>query len=1116
VVLSGFVALKEDLKRPYELLYNMYADQTGKPADIAPAIDSETVVANTPMSPDKSVQTHILPSLNSGLTSWWVNRLTLRWKVISLMLVALLVLLPLLAVPVRTILLDSYTRLEQRQMLTDLARAQNALNRQLDALANSVRDYAFSDATYAYTADHNSTYVQTGVTSADINNLRLNMLAIYDRSGKLLYGFGFDYASNRQEPLPAYFADPARQTDSLLSHEDVPRANNTIVNLPSGSMLVASLPILTDGQSGPYQGSFVVGRYLTADTLADLRDTTQLDVALTAPDPLLAGAAPSIRDDGPNIVGSAVVRDFEGKPALVLSVTSPRTIFGQGVSTVIYLALALLVIVLAFAVLFVVLLERVIISRMRRLSARVAEIGANSDPSARISVEGVDEIARLGNSINRSLDSLERSSRSKRETEARYLAVVDQTADSIFVIDPDTGFFLESNSAFRELLGYTREDMARLTVYDVVALEGVEVDRYIRRVLSEMRPQVTERHYLCKDGKTVRVEEYSSALRRDGRKVLSFMARDLSGTVRTGEKTLRQSEERFRAMVQNAADVITIVNPDGTIRYQSPSIERMLGFKTSRLIGMSIFDNLHDDDVSQMQQMVADVIQRPGTARRATLRIQHADGSWRFVEIIATNHLRDLNVGGIILNMRDVTERKVLEEQLMHQAFHDPLTGLPNRTYFLERLKSALDVSNKNRTLLAVMFVDLDNFKVINDSLGHHAGDLLLAEAARTIREAVRPLDTVARFGGDEFTLLLEDLESVEAAVGIAERIQHALQQPLLIENHEISVACSVGISFSDPLVPTPDLDPEELVRNADIAVYRAKADGKARITIFDREMNRYALHRLETEIELRRAIERNELVVYYQPLLDLLTGAVLEVEALVRWQHPQRGLVSPLEFIPLAEETSLIIPLGKWVLEEACMQAQAWKGLGKGVAGLVVCVNVSARQFRQHGLVDDIAYALEKSGLPPGDLKLEITETVGMEDPARSLATLRELKGLGIKLALDDFGMGYSSLSYLKHFPVDSIKLDRSFISGLGHNRQDTAVVYAAVSFAKALHLTITAEGIENNAQVEQLRALGCELGQGFLFSKPLPSWEMAEYLISHDPSAQTLPLLNAVRTML
>ena len=531
---------------------------------------------------------------------------------------------------------------------------------------------------------------------------------------------------------------------------------------------------------------------------------------------------------------------------------------------------------------------------------------------------------------------------------------------------------------------------------------------------------------------------------------------------------------------------------------------------------MSIFDNLHDDDVGQMQRMVAEVIERPGTAMRATLRIQHADLTWRFVEIIATNHLPDHNVGGIILNMRDVTERKVLEEQLMHQAFHDPLTGLPNRTYFLERLKAALATSHKNQTLLAVMFVDLDNFKVINDSLGHHAGDLLLAEAARTIRVAVRPLDTVARFGGDEFTLLLEDLEDVVAAVGIAERIQEALHQPLLIENHEISVACSVGIAFSDPSVPNTDLDPEELVRNADIAVYRAKADGKARITLFDREMNRYALHRLETEIELRRAIERNELVVYYQPLLDLLTGAVLEVEALVRWQHPQRGLVSPWSLSLWPKRLRLIIPLGKWVLEEACMQAQAWKGLGKGAAGLVVCVNVSARQFRQNGLVEDIAHALEISGLPPGDLKLEITETVGMEDPAQSLTTLRELKALGVKLALDDFGMGYSSLSYLKHFPMDSIKLDRSFISGLGNNRQDTAVVYAAVSFAKALHLTITAEGIESNAQVEQLRALGCELGQGFLFSKPLPSWEMAEYLISHDPSAQTLPLLNAVRTML
>ena len=316
-----------------------------------------------------------------------------------------------------------------------------------DGLANSVRDYAFSDGIYAYTTSHNAGYIQSRVTNADLNNLRLNVLAIYDRSGTLLYGSGFDYASNRQEPLPAYFADSARQTDPILSHEDLPRSNNTIITLPSGPMLVTSLPILTDGQTGPYQGSFVVGRYLTADTLTDLRDTTQLNVTLTAPstgsNSSAPGSVPLIRDAGPNVVGSTAVRDFEGNPVLVLSITTPRTIFGQGVKTVIYLALASLVIVLAFAFLFVVLLERVIIARMRRLSTRVAQIGAVNDPSARISVEGVDEIARLGISINRSLDSLERSSRSKRETEARYWAVVDQTAESIFVIDPDTGFFLE-------------------------------------------------------------------------------------------------------------------------------------------------------------------------------------------------------------------------------------------------------------------------------------------------------------------------------------------------------------------------------------------------------------------------------------------------------------------------------------------------------------------------------------------------------------------------------------------------------------------------------------------------------------------------------------------------
>jgi diguanylate cyclase (GGDEF)-like protein len=481
------------------------------------------------------------------------------------------------------------------------------------------------------------------------------------------------------------------------------------------------------------------------------------------------------------------------------------------------------------------------------------------------------------------------------------------------------------------------------------------------------------------------------------------------------------------------------------------------------------------------------------------------------VEIVATNHLRDSNVGGIILNIRDITERKALEERLIHQASHDPLTSLPNRALFSERLGHALTDAGNAGSLLAVMFIDLDNFKLINDSLGHQAGDVLLIEVAGRLRESVRPFDLVARFGGDEFTLLLEDLENSEVALGVAERIQKNLQEPFLVEQHEITIACCVGMAFNEP-----DTPPDELIRNADIAVYRAKANGKARITIFDKDMNQYALKRLELEIDLRRAIDRNELIVFYQPVLDLLTGDVASIEALVRWQDPRRGLVSPLEFIALAEETALIMPLGRWVLTEACTQTQIWKQMYPSAGNLSVCVNVSARQFRHKGLVADVARALEISGLPPSYLKLEITETVGIEDPDTTLETLRELKALGVMLALDDFGVGYSSLSYLKRFPVDTIKLDRSFVSGLGKNRQDTAVVYAAISFAKALRLEITAEGIETKAQVEQLRALGCEQGQGFYFAMPLPPVEMAQFLKTHDPSVQTLPLANATRTAL
>jgi diguanylate cyclase (GGDEF)-like protein/PAS domain S-box-containing protein len=547
----------------------------------------------------------------------------------------------------------------------------------------------------------------------------------------------------------------------------------------------------------------------------------------------------------------------------------------------------------------------------------------------------------------------------------------------------------------------------------------------------------------------------------------------------------RQSEERMAALVQNASDVIAIIDTRATVRYVSPSVRPILGYEPEALLNTTVLALVHPDDTSLVEHVITALVQQPGATEQVQLRARHRDGAWLHVETIGHNLLHDPAIRGIVLNTRDVTERKVFEQQLTHQAFHDALTGLPNRALFVDRLHQALARAARHQTTNAVLFLDLDRFKTVNDSLGHEVGDLLLVAATERILGCIRPEDTVARFGGDEFTILLEDVGDSTQAVRVAERILEALQRPLVIAQHEIVVSASIGVVLST----SADSQPSDVLRYADVAMYQAKHAGRARFALYDRSMNNAALENLTLEHDLRRAIERDELRLHYQPIVELATGRIAGMEALVRWQHPQRGMLSPAVFIPLAEETGLILSIGTWVIEEACRTMHQWHQRFTDGPAPAISVNLSARQFRQPNLAHHVAQALQRSGLAPQYLTLEITESVVMEDAATTIVTLHDLKALGIKLAIDDFGTGYSSLSYLKRFPVDTLKIDRSFLAGLGQNPEDTAIVEAVTNLAHALNLSVTAEGVET-AEVRQfLCTLGSEQAQGYFFGRPLPA---------------------------
>ncbi len=476
--------------------------------------------------------------------------------------------------------------------------------------------------------------------------------------------------------------------------------------------------------------------------------------------------------------------------------------------------------------------------------------------------------------------------------------------------------------------------------------------------------------------------------------------------------------------------------------------------------------------------------------------LRDKDGKLRYTEVNARMISRDIGSREIVCIARDVTERKQFEDRLHRLAFHDPLTSLPNRALLLERLNHALSRTQRSGAPHAVLFLDLDNFKLINDSLGHEAGDAVLQKMGKCLQRCVRPADTVARFGGDEFIILLEDLEDVQQPSLIAQRVLQELQQPITVDGQDIFTMASVGLATS-----SSGITASELVRNADTAMYYAKAQGKNRYAVFTDEMNERAIERLKLETDLRRAVERNEFDVFYQPIVDLKTGVVSEVEALVRWNHPERGQIAPANFVPIAEETGLIIPIGQLVLEQACRQVRAWHDEFPTEVPLILDVNLSPRQFQQPQLVPMVAETLRRTRFNPQFLKLEITEGMLMQDGERTAVTIRELKNLGLQLAIDDFGTGYCSLSYLKRFPVDTLKIDRSFIAGLGSNPQDTAIVQAIIAFAQALGISITGEGIETEAQIQQLDALACTRGQGYYLSRPLTRAAFEKILAQRQP---------------
>lgn len=655
--------------------------------------------------------------------------------------------------------------------------------------------------------------------------------------------------------------------------------------------------------------------------------------------------------------------------------------------------------------------------------------------------------------------------------------------------------------------------------------------------------QPCDRQYriVLKSGEIKWVQDSARFSRKEnGDVIVDGVALDISGR-KQAEEALRQSEQRFRSLIENATDITVILDADGIFRYISPSVKRILGYAPQRAIGHSALAMVHPDDAQLITQTLHKALQNPRKSQLPVeYRVRHRNGQACYLEAVATNLLHDPAVRGIVINCHDVTQRKLAEEQLLHDAFHDALTGLPNRALFTDRLEHALRLAKRRKDyLFAVLFLDLDRFKVVNDSLGHTIGDQLLVAVARRLEGSLRNGDTVARLGGDEFVILLEDIQGINEATNIVNRLQQKITAPILLDGHEVFITASIGIALSSGEY----LEPTNLLRDADTAMYRAKELGRARHEVFNSSMHAHALRLLQLENDLRRAIDpikypiapddrsqpaasgtsllprllrESQFIIHYQPIVSIANNKITGFEALVRWQHPERGLVSPNEFIPVAEETGSIVSLGRWVLRTACHQIREWQQQFQSNPPLSVSVNLSVKQFSQPDLIEYIDQVLAETELDGSSLKLEITESVLIENAESVTAMLVELRARNIHLCIDDFGTGYSSLSYLHRFPTNTLKIDRSFVSRMGvecslgsGGIDPTEIVRSIVTLSHNLGMDVVAEGVEEASQLDLLKGLKCEYAQGFFFSKPVDP-QTAAALIRQQEKNQNLLALS------
>lgn len=666
--------------------------------------------------------------------------------------------------------------------------------------------------------------------------------------------------------------------------------------------------------------------------------------------------------------------------------------------------------------------------------------------------------------------------------------VVKQAADSVFITDP-RGYFEYVNPAFEKLTGYSAAEVKGKT--PVILRSGSHAEDYYRHMWQTItqgkifKATTINRR---KNGDLFYEEKVITPLKDDKGKITHYVS---TGRDITERMQAEGGRTRLAAILEATPDLVAILEPGGKLRYLNGAGRNLLGLSQEADIEGSRINDIFPEAMAE--QLIVEVlpeVQRVGSWSGETVLRTASGDDMPVSQVVLAHHDNDGGIEFFSTIARDISERKQFESELQHRASHDSLTDLPNRFYLIERLKSALNHARRTSTQVAVMFLDLNNFKRVNDSLGHAAGDTLLQLVAKRLLSCMRPNDVIARHGGDEFTIMVTELEREEDALVVIRRLHSVFERPIFVDSNELYINFSTGIS----IYPHDGDNVGDLLRHADTAMYRAKSSGSSQYRFYAPDMNERGHELLSMEADLRHALDKNEFLLHYQPQFDLHRAQLVGTEALIRWQHSHRGLVSPGDFIPLLENSGMIIQVGEWVMHEACAMHRRWREAG--IMDQRVSINVSASQFNDDDLLNKVRRAIEEEKMPAGALELEITENILMQDPQTAAEILQALHAHGVRTAIDDFGTGYSSLAYLKRFPLNVLKIDREFVSDLGHDNEDAAIVEASISLAQNLGLEVVAEGVETIKQLDFLRAHSCDMVQGFYLSKPMPELQATEYL--------------------